>query len=353
MEEAAPTARKTRKKNNITAIALALGVSTATVSRVLNNKPDVNPATRDRVLSYLKGLDMQPKGPSDAGFRMIGIVNDYDRYPVTSHYVSGIVDRVTASLTRNGFYPVLIPSSIVDKEIRWPSQYGIFRQVSGLVWSMPIFSEKYRAFVDDAGLPCVVVNNLAEGVRARLVQSDNITSARQAVEYLYAMGHRKIGFIGGSLDLLNIKDRYESFRSTMTAHGLPVERGWVVDDIQSLTPEGAKAAAIRLLGRGELPTALLCCNDNVAIAVYYACAERGIRIPEQLSVISFDDNPESRFLDPPLTTFRQPFRELGDAAVETILHLLEKRGEPAAATRTDVGMSLVVRSSVTGVCEPA
>jgi len=302
------------KRKNITEIALQLGLSTATVSRVLNNKPDVNNETREKVLGFLQEVKYAPRtsvrtSPATKN-RLIAFVNDFDRYPLAIYYVGGVLDGINHAVFDNGFYSVLISAQTVEKELRWPGTYPVFHQLAGVVWSMPIFEQRHSDFISKLGVPCVVVNNLGKGVPMHLIEVDNFTSVRQAVEYFASLGHRKIGFVGGDMDVANIRDRYSAYLQTMKTLELEIDRDWIIDDLSENTVAGATEGAFRLLGRKNLPTAVIACNDPVSIALYQVAHERGLRIPEDVSIISFDNDPETQFLTPPLTTFKQPFAEI-------------------------------------------
>jgi len=179
-----------------------------------------------------------------------------------------------------------------------------------------------------------------------LIEVDNFTSVRQAVEYFASLGHRKIGFVGGDMDVANIRDRYSAYLQTMKTLELEIDRDWIIDDLSENTVAGATEGAFRLLGRKNLPTAVIACNDPVSIALYQVAHERGLRIPEDLSIISFDNDPETQFLTPPLTTFKQPFAEIGRASIDLLMRLIDRPPVSGDWQKVDVGMSLVIRESV-------
>ncbi len=159
---------------------------------------------------------------------------------------------------------------------------------------------------------------------APLVESDNRTAIRQGVEYLVGMGHRRIGFVGGALDIANMRDRYDGYLRQMDASDPEVDRDWIIDDLAAVgTPNGIEGTW-RLLGRRNLPSAIICANESVAMGAYEVLKARGIRIPEDISVLSVDDTPLSSVIQPPITTFGQHLVTMGERAVDLLMDLIHE-----------------------------
>ena len=333
-----------KQKNNLKEIARKLDVSIATVSRVINNKPDVNPQTREKVLTYLKHAGYQPRIIT-SDLRMIGVVEQYDSSTLSEHYFSGILAGIDERVHAGGFHTVLLHADAIEKEIRWPGESKILSRLDGLIWSTPVFSALFKDLIDSHGLPCVVINNLESGVAMPFVESDNLTASQQAVEYVASLGHSKIGFIGGELSFTNFRDRYEGYKKGMGNAGLAVQADWVIDDMSTVSRAGGREAMHRLLGKGDFPTAVLACNDPVALGLYQGAQERGVRISEDLSIVSFDDFPIAPFLTPALTTFLQPLQKIGSAAVDLLLSMLDGTVPVNEPRRLSIGMTLITRDS--------
>ncbi len=331
-------------------IAAAAGVSIATVSRVLNDKPDVNPETRERVLAVLSTSGYRHRSSrfaaKETGQRLIGFVNASRLYPATGSYVSGLIGGVGERCSDHAYNLVLIEADSIQKETRWPGRYGIFEELSGVVWSMPVFQEIHREFLEDRGLPHVVINNIRRGVSAPLVESDNFMAARRAVEYLAGMGHTKIGFIGGAFEIANIEDRYRGYKQHMAEFGLQVNADWVVDDLASLGESSAIEGTYRLIGRRNLPTALICAAESVVLGAYKVFGQRGIGIPDDISILSYDDTPISELLNPPITTFRQPLERITENAVDILMDLIHHPEHITENPHIVEPLTLIVRDSV-------
>lgn len=335
-----------RSARNLREIADALNLSTATVSRVINKKPDVREDTRRKVEDYLQQNSYEPRSQTQKS-ELIGFVNKNDTYTLRLHYVSNLLEGVNQRVRANGYHCVIIDSDTIDKAMHWPGRYPIFQQLSGLVWSMPIFNEDYLRFLEELSLPCVVINNLEDGVQVPFVGCDNRTAGRQATEYLLGLGHTDIGFLGGRFDIHDVTDRYEGFCEALNSAGVPIQPDLIVDDIASLDEAGGADGMHRLIGRKHLPTALVVVNDDSAIGVYRVASEREVRIPEDVSVVSFDDAPHARLLTPSLTTYRQPLIEMGKSAADMLTSLVSNgkvNYEEAPSRR--IKLTIIARQSV-------
>lgn len=336
------------KRLGLRQIAEQAGVSVATVSRVLNNKPDVNRETRERVMEFLADMESQSRSAHSSSSRslLIGFVNTFRPYPASNLYVAGLLAGFQERCSEHAYDPVLIEGDMIEREIRWPGRYEILRQLSGLVWSMPVFTERHRAFLKERSLPCVVINNRQEGVDVPFIEGDNLTAARQAVEYLVGMGHTRIGFMGGAHELANFTDRQRGYYQHMKEHGLAVDPDWVVDDLARPEYTNAVEGTHRLVGRGNLPTALICAAETITLGVYDVFAQRGIRIPDDVSVLGYDDTVISSHLAAPVTTFRQHLDTMGERAVDLVMQMIHHPEQLDEKTHILEPMTLVVRKSV-------
>ncbi len=309
-----PTVQASKtKRPTIRQIAAELDLSIATVSRVINNKPDVNAASRERVISYLRSIDYQPPVVS-ADLGLIGLVDTFQRHDLNSYYVSAILAGADEQLHRYKYNVVLIHYDQIESEMMNYGQVTILNRLKGLLWLEPMFSAQHLKIVQDHRLPCVVLNNSEEGVDVDLVRSDNYHAARRAVAFLVAKGHTRIGFVGGWLHLANHRDRLKGYLEGLDAAGITPDDSIIVKDIVSWDEHGGYEGTNRVVSGTQPPTAILLCSDFLASGAYSAMFDLGLRIPDDVSVVSFDDFPLARHMDPPLTTFRQPLRKMGAQA---------------------------------------
>jgi LacI family transcriptional regulator len=340
------------KRQGMKEIAEAAGVSIATVSRVINNKPDVGTQTRRRVLEELERGDYEHRGGSgQPDTQIIGFVNNYRQYDLTNDYVANLLVGCQERASNHAYSLLMLDADAIQKEMRWPGRYGVMDRLSGVVWSMPVFEQAHADFLGNRSIPFVVINNLKHGVRAPFVESDNYTAVRQGVEYLVGMGHTRIGFVGGALDLANMEDRYKGYLAHMAEFGLEVNRDWVIDDLARVDIQSAIEGTHRLVGRRNLPTALVCVSETVTLGVYRVLKERGIRIPDDVSIVSFDDTPLSEMMQPPVTTFRQHLQTMGARAIDLLTSLIHDSGTADPATHIREPLTLIVRDSVAALDE--
>ena len=342
------------KRKNLKDIAEATGLSMSTVSRVLNDKPDVNDETRRRVLTVVG--DAPPHAPPRPGRAkiapLVGFINRFRSYGINDHYVAQVVAAVNARTFDHAYNLVMIEADSVYKEMRWPGRYDIFDQLAGVIWSMPVFEQMHRDFLTARGIPHVVINNKMRSVDAPFVESDNFTAARQAVEYLVGLGHTRIGFIGGEFSITNMLDRYRGFQQHMKEFGLEVDPDLVIDDIGSVDTAGAIEGTHRLIGRKRLPTALICASQPILLGVYDVFRQRGVRVPDDVSLIAYDDTELLRRLDPPVTTFRQPLLQMGETAVDLLMDQIHHPDRHSDIPHVLEPMTLIVRDSVREIATP-
>jgi LacI family transcriptional regulator len=337
-------------KLNIRAISSEIKVSTATVSLVLNNKPDVSPKTRQMVLAYVQRVGYRPH-PSNGVLRLVGLIDTFSRHTLNSYYLSAIVEAFDRRIRSYGYNTVLIPSDQVLRGIRGHAHASLLKSLEGILWMEPIFNNRFAAVTAECGIPCVVINNCEDGVAIDTVESDNRSASRQAVEFLLDRGHTAIGFVGGWLHLTNHKDRFDAYRERMTEAGIPIHDDWIIDDITLWNDEGGAEGLHRIMNRKNRPSAVLLCSDYLAVGAYRAVKEMGLSIPADISIVSFDDFPLAQYMEPPLTTFRQPLQEMGEIAAAKLMGLMS--GERKPQGRHYLRCPLIVRKSVGALPAPS
>jgi DNA-binding LacI/PurR family transcriptional regulator len=310
-------------------IAEALKLSTATVSRVLNEKAGVHPATKDRILGYVRSLEGSDGG-DQYRLRTIGIVDTYSRHKINGYYLADILEGADERIHAYDYTTMLIHSDQIEIEAMRYGRVRIFEHLSGLLWLEPMFNGRYEAIVKERGIPCVVINNCEEGLEAYLVKSDNYSSAKKAVNFLASTGHRRIAFVGGYLDLSNHRDRYRGYADGLEAEGLELDAGLVVDDVTSWDEDGGAEGTYRLLARTREIDAIILCSDFLALGAYKVLGARGIAIPDEVSIVSFDDSPLAPYIKPSLSSFRQPLTEIGIKAANLLFELISSTGRESS-----------------------
>lgn len=331
-------------------IAKALGVSVATVSRVLNGRPDVADGTRARVMEYVREREYSDarsahRQPSHS-LGLIGVTVPRMR----GGYFSEILAGITRALEERGARPLISETSRDQGRGEEPynqeREVNIFKRfapgtVDGVILVLPsIRSEQLEALLL-RDYPVVVVDPAKDVPKTvPVIVSAHMTGAVEATEHLLALGHSRIGVITGPLDEEASRKRLEGYRFSLYKRGLPVDAG--LQFISNFEFRGGYEATQELLDRSR-PTAIFCFNDAMAAGAIRAAWERGLRLPRDLSIVGFDDAETAQFVTPALTTVSQPLVDLGRTAVDTLYRLRE--GRPPGAARIELSTHLIVRDS--------
>jgi LacI family transcriptional regulator len=327
------------RRVTINTIAQEAGVSVPTVSRVLNGRSDVSPHTRERVEQLLQQHGYRRRVSRQSGrANLIDLVfNDLDS-PWAVELIRGVED-VTHAAGVGTVVSAVHRRSTATKQwlqnLRARTSDGVIFVTSDL--TPPVYSELHRL-----GIPVVVVDP-AGGAAADVptIGATNWAGGRSATEHLVSLGHRRIGLIAGPKHLLCSRARLDGYRAALEAAGVAVDPALIQQG--DFMHESGFAGAAALLDLPEPPTAIFASSDTMALGAYEAARLRGVRVPDDVSVMGFDDLPESRWSSPPLTTVRQPLAEMGVLAARTALRLAQ--GEQIETPRVELATALVVRDS--------
>lgn len=321
-------------------IARHAGVSEATVSRVLNDKPGVGSDTRKAVLTALDVLGYER--PARLRQRSAGLVGmvipelDNPVFPMFAQAAEG-------ALAQRGYTPVLCtqtPGGISEDEY---VELLLERNVSGILFvsgkhaDTTASHERYQTLVSRR-LPIVLVNGYTESIPAAFISADDREAGRLAVNHLVALGHTRIGFTSGPERYVPVRRKLEGFHQALAEHGLD---GDGLVELSLFGVEGGHAAAGRLIERGV--TAMVCGSDIMALGAIRAARQRGLRVPQDFSVVGYDDSQLIAFTDPPLTTVRQPVNAMAMAAARALCD--EIAGHPVSHAEYVFDPELVVRGS--------
>lgn len=339
-------------------VARAAGVSPATVSRVINERPIVRKETRQRVLDAIAELQFQPNalGRSLATSRTgtLGLVVT----DITNPFYPQIVRGVELAATACGM-SVLLYDTAEDEEreaqaLRLLSE----RQVDGLVICSSRLPRNRIAALAQAGKPLVLINRLPVPGCMGAVETDQEAGTRQAVLHLAELGHRRIAYLGGPATSEAQQRRLAAFRQICDELGFVVPDAYIQSASASI--EGGHESGLRLLdgakrlGRtSSSPTAIVAYDDAVAVGLLLAARDLGLNVPRQLSVIGYDDVPLAAAVSPALTTIQQPMRELGERAVRMLYDALQARSAqetpPVEPLLVRLEPHLIVRASTAHV----
>jgi len=329
--------------SNIREVAKRAGVSTATVSRVLSRPDVVSPDTRVRVLRAVERLGYAPNSVAKnlrtlKSRKLLVTVPD-----ISNPFFALILQGIEDTAQKNG-YAVLLGDTQHD-EIR-EERYALMlkqKEADGLIFLGHRLPRVAASVVQELAPRCAPIVNGCEfsaelGVPS--VHIDNAKAASEAMHHLYTLGHRKIGVVTGPLLSPLSRDRLEG--ALASARRQDAEQDVIVMQGDFSIRSGAEAAD-GLLKRPDRPTAVFCFNDEMAMGVMTTARQRGLHIPEDLSVVGFDDIRFAQCVDPPLTTIAQPMREIGEGTVRLLLEILSgSRIPPVSVT---LPHTLQVRSS--------
>jgi LacI family transcriptional regulator len=332
----------TRSRLTITDIARLAGVSKKTVSRVINREPYVNKATRERIEGIIAEHGYQPD-PQARGlaFRrsfLVGLIHDNPN----SQYVENVHLGILDALAARGYELVIRPCdrrspTFLDDMRSFVERLRLF----GVVLTPSVSEdERLAKLLESANCPYVRITCAAVDKPTRLVLTRDAHGAAAAARRLAQLGHRRIAYISGPPMFRSSHERGEGFIAGLAEYGLQLAPDLTVPG--AYTYESGLARARELLARPDRPTAIFAGNDEMASGVYGAAHELGIRIPDDLSIIGFDDAPIATRMWPAMTSVRLPVREMGWAAAEK---LFAKAKDAAKAPASEFTPTLIERQS--------
>jgi LacI family repressor for deo operon, udp, cdd, tsx, nupC, and nupG len=326
-------------------VARLAGVSTATVSRTLANPDKVSAKTRDKVLAVVESSGYV-KNNLASSFRtkrahsIVVLVPD-----ITNSFFSNIIQGIESEAHKGGYRILLGDMQNDPDNARSYGELCAQRQADGVIClgrTIPFPYAKDRVSLDPKWPPFVMACEYDDVIPIPGVGIDNRGAAQEAIQYLGSQGHRQIAYLNGPADSPLCKDRLRGYHEGMAELG--------VADVQNLLYTGdfsldsGAEAARSILASDELPSAILAANDAMAIGALQVIKKQGLRVPQDISLVGFDDIKFAAYCDPPLTTIHQPRSRIGKLSMQMMLEILNGR-EPAPG-RTELPHKLVIRDSV-------
>ncbi|MFD1501870.1 LacI family DNA-binding transcriptional regulator [Streptosporangium lutulentum] len=324
----------------MTDVAKAAGVSHQTVSRVLNEHPNVRAETRTRILEVIDRLgyrrNLVARALVTRHTRTLGVVG----FNTTLYGPASTVDGIEQAARAAGYFVSIVSLRTVDAAgMRDAIGYLADQGVDGIVVVAPrrLAARAFDGLPRD--MPAVAVEGQQEGEMS-VVSVDQIEGARLATEHLLELGHQTVWHVSGPSDWLEAESRIEGWRTALEAAGRTVPTPLAGD----WSPRSGYAAGRLLAAMADQVTAVFVANDQMALGVLRALTEEGVKVPEQVSLVGFDDIPEAEFFSPPLTSVRQDFGAVGRSSIEVLLRQIET-GEAPVRERLTVPPLLVARNS--------
>ena len=350
-------------------VARRSGVSPATVSNVLNNRHTrMSGETRQRILNAIRELNYRPGAVPGVGnsqtARTIGIFLWLgDVAPLsTNPYALTILDGIL-TVTLAGQWNVTLISVRNWEDARSQVRAYADGRCDGFLLISPPQGIAIPDALRERDYPFVTIGGGIHDPDADSVNIDNIEAVRDLTSYLILQGHTRIAYLIGDEDIEDVADRVSGYCLALSAARLPYEEGWILRPGTYDIPRSGEFVnrfvdQIQKLAPSRRPTALVCGNDQMAHNAWRILTSRGVRIPEDLSLIGFDDTRFSIMTDPPLTTVRQPLFDLGKRGAEILLQRLRSYHAETQVATLNIGIKetlaheIVIRSSVRSICAP-
>lgn len=325
-------------------VANEAGVSFGTVSRVINNDVHVKEETRKRVLEAMQQLgfvaNRQARSLAGGRSNSVGVLVP----DLGTGYIGEIIRGIDAELSLTDVDLILYTTHrTARKEANYVANLAK-GMVDGLLLVLPRSPADFIGTLTERNFPFVLIDHQGTGRDCPAVGATNWQGAYNATEYLIKLGHQRIGFITGSMDLGCAADRLEGYRSALRTHHLP-DTSELIYEGTFFQPDGF-AGASALLDLPVPPTAIFASNDVMAMGVMDAVRDRGLRVPADISIVGFDDIPQASLVRPALTTINQPLEKMGRVATQMLLDLLRLPDKEAG--RIELPTELIIRDS----CQP-
>ena len=330
---------------NIGAIARRARVSTATVSRTLNQNGAVRPETARRVWRAAEELHYFPNSHARAlvsgRSRLLGlIVSD-----ITNPFFPELVRQFESLAQQRQYDLILTSTDYQTSRMTACLRRMLERKVDGVALMTSEMDEGLIEQLSRRGVPLVFMDVGQVGPRMSHVLMDYANGIRQAVDHVVSLGHRRIAFISGPLGLHSARVRRDAFVAGLRQHGIAPDKKLIREGAH--TADGGQRAMEALLAVRRPPTAVVCSNDWTAVGALHAIDAAGLRVPEDLSLVGFDDTPIAKYSRPPLTTVRMSAADIGAVACKALFELIDDQTQEGA--RISIPTALVVRASTAPV----
>lgn len=326
-------------------IALKAKVSRMTVSRVFSDRANVSKETRDKIEKIAEKMGYHPnliaRSLSSSRSMTIGILMPKTKNVFLDVYITQILSGIS-DITQDLNYRIMFfPFDYSQYQKNFYVSISRSNLVDGLILLKTRKDDKGIEELSASKFPFILVNHKNNSDKINYIDSCNVKGAKLAVEHLYKLGHRKIAFVTGEMHETNAIDRFNGFKKAMKEFDLPFRKEWIITG--NFSKEKAFEESSKLFNSTDLPSAVFCSDDYMAIGVMNKIKEKGLSVPKDISVIGFDDIELSSYIKPTLTTIRQPIYEIGKRAAEYVLDLIEGRKKTPIHELLDV--DLIIRDS--------
>lgn len=305
-------------------IAKKLGVSVSTVSRAMKDSPELHPDTKKRIVDMAKSMNYQynllAQSLRISRSKVLGVIVP----ELTSHFFSSNISGIQDTAYKRGYNIMICQSNESFEQEKANIRTLVSSQVDGLLISLSRETKTYEHLQDiyDRGIPFIMFDRVTEEIPVSKITVDDAHGAYLVVKHLLEQGCRKIAYFSGPEDLYISKKRKEGYLEALAEYGIGEKDSKVY--VTDLTPEMNRNITLEMLKSGDLPDAIFAMIDPVAVDVMIVLKEKGVKIPEQIALAGFTNNPTSAVVEPSLTTVSQPGYEMGQLAANHLLDQLEE-----------------------------
>lgn len=332
-------------KITIEDIAREAKVSKMTVSRVLNGKNYVAKETVEKVKNVIRKLDYQPnliaRSLSQKKTMILGVVIPRADKIFLDDYIAQVLSGITSVALKNDYKILMIAYNKFQNETMDYLSIAKSKLIDGMILLKSKKSDYHINVLAESGFPFILVNQKRNSNGINYVDSENIAGAKKAVQYLYNKGHRKIAFVVGNTDETNANDRLNGYKKTLKELNLPFRKEFII--YGKFEKEIAYKETDKLLKLKDPPTAIFCSDDYMAIGVINKIKESGLKVPQDIAIIGFDNIEIGKYMKPALTTIKQPMYEIGKLTTSILLDLIS--GKVKTPVKKLLKTEIVVRES--------
>ncbi|MCL4378186.1 MAG: LacI family transcriptional regulator [Actinobacteria bacterium] len=330
------------EKITIYEIATKAGVSPKTVSRVINSEPSVSKATYEKVLKIIKETNFLPNISAQRlvsnKLKAIGLIVPRLGSPYASELISMILSKCKAK----GYISVVYPVESDKKESEKILALYLQRHIDGYIFAPPGGDDEFLLnYLGKNNIPTILITPNSPYRDFCVVKATDKMGGYQATNYLISLGHKKIGIITCIPSRTFARERLEGYKEALAAHGIQLNERFILLGDNSFS--SGFLATKELMSLVNPPTAIFACNDEMALGAESAIYKMGLKIPENISLIGFDDIPLVSELSVPLTTIKQPVEDIGSIAVSLLIQLIEKK--EVVKKVYEIPTELVIRNS--------
>lgn len=329
----------------ISDIAKRAGVSTMTVSRVLNASGPVAEKTAQKVKSVMAELNYQPnliaRSLSSQKTMTFGVLIPKTEQLFLDNYIAQVLSGISDVAQENDYRIMLVPINHSSSNGGCYLNYVRSKLFDGLILLKAKIDDPNLPKLAKTNFPFVLINYRKYSDNYNFVDSENVKGAELAMKHLVDKGHRKIAFVEGTMDETNSRDRLQGYKNSIEKFNLVDREDYII--CGQFDRNIAYQRAAQLLDLDDKPTAIFCSDDYMALGVIERIKDYGLSVPKDIAVVGFDNIELSGFTKPSLTTITQPMYEIGRSAVEVLLDLITKKKEPPI--RKMLKTELVVRDS--------